>query len=202
MHLPVQSGSTRVLAAMRRRHSRDEYLDLVARIREAIPDATLSTDMIVGFPGETVEDFEQTLSLVAAVRYHSMFSFKYSPRPNTLASKRMPDDVTADEKTRRIVALQSLQREIQTRLHERMVGTTVDVLVDTATRRRPRAGNQDEAQVSGRTTGNTVVNFPVPPGRRSADGWTGRTVPVTIRRAGPNSVWGEADGAAAGIDPA
>jgi tRNA-2-methylthio-N6-dimethylallyladenosine synthase len=198
LHLPVQSGSTRVLAAMRRRHSRDEYLDLVARIRTAIPNATLSTDIIVGFPGEAAEDFEQTLSLVEQVRYHSIFSFKYSPRPNTLASKRMPDDVTGEEKTRRIVALQSLQREIQTQLHERMVGTTVDVLIDAAGRRRPRAGAHDEAQVSGRTTGNTVVNLPVPSGV-DASAWLGRIVPVTIRRAGANSVWGEV---APGINPA
>jgi tRNA-2-methylthio-N6-dimethylallyladenosine synthase len=190
VHLPVQSGSTKVLAAMRRRHTREEYLDLVERIREAIPAAALSTDMIVGFPGETREDFEQTLSLVERIQYHSMFSFKYSPRPNTLASRRMPDDVSGEEKTSRIVALQSLQREIQFRLHERLLGTTVDVLVDATSRRR-------DAEVSGRTVGNTVVNFPVSAG---SDGtaWIGRTVPVAIRRAGPNSVWGEA----AGIDSA
>src|SRR6187551_2182201 len=118
IHLPVQSGSTRVLQVMRRRHTRDEYLDLVARIRESIPGVTLSTDMIVGFPGETAEDFEHTMTLTAAARFESMFSFKYSPRPNTLASKRMPDDVTPEEKTARIVALQALQREIQTEIHE------------------------------------------------------------------------------------
>ena len=191
LHLPVQSGSTRVLATMRRRHSREDYLELVSQIREAIPAATLSTDMIVGFPGETTADFEQTLSLVAAVRYHSMFSFKYSPRPNTLASKRMPDDVSEAEKTARIVALQAAQREIQSALHQRMVGSTVAVLVDSASRRR-------EAEISGRTAGNTVVNFPVPGGGR-ADRWIGCTVPVTIRRAGPNSVWGQADAAAADI---
>ena len=95
---------------MRRRHTREEYLDLVARIRESIPGVTLSTDMIVGFPGETSADFEDTLSLTEAAQYHSMFSFKYSPRPNTLASKRMPDDVSPAEKTARIVALQALQR--------------------------------------------------------------------------------------------
>ena len=193
MHLPVQSGSTRVLRAMRRRHTREEYIALAGRIREAIPAATLSTDMIVGFPGETGEDFDQTLSLVEAVQFHGMFSFKYSVRPNTLASKRLPDDVSGEEKTARIVALQSLQREIQTRLHERLVGTTQDVLVDAASRRR-------KAEVSGRTTGNTVVNFPIPVGSegRGPEDWIGRTVPVTIRRAGPNSLWGEK----AGIDPA
>jgi tRNA-2-methylthio-N6-dimethylallyladenosine synthase len=185
MHLPVQSGSTSVLQAMRRRHTRAEYLDLVARIREAIPDVALSTDMIVGFPGETAEDFEQTLSLVEAVQYHSMFSFKYSVRPHTLASKRMPDDVGEAEKTRRIVALQTLQRGIQTRLNERAVGTTVEVLVDAASRR-------PDAEVSGRTAGNTVVSFPVPEQGSDPARWVGRTVPVVVRRAGPHSLWGEA----------
>ena len=122
LHLPVQSGSTRILAAMRRRHTREDYLALVDRLRDAIPDIALSTDMIVGFPGETAEDFEATLSLTAAVRYHSMFSFKYSPRPNTLALKRLQDDVAEGEKTRRIVALQGLQREIQGELHRQAVG--------------------------------------------------------------------------------
>src|SRR5438094_6464357 len=112
---------------MRRRYTRESYLDLVARIRAALPDVALSTDMIVGFPGETEADFDDTLTLTAAVRYHSMFSFKYSPRPNTLADKRLPDDVDEAEKTRRIVALQALQREIQSGLNAEMVGTTVDV---------------------------------------------------------------------------
>ena len=124
LHLPVQSGSTRVLGLMRRRHTREQYLDLVARIRAAIPNVQLSTDMIVGFPGETEADFEETLSLTEAVRYHSMFSFKYSERPNTLASKRMPDDVPEEEKTRRIVALQALQRSIQSDLFQRSIGPT------------------------------------------------------------------------------
>jgi tRNA-2-methylthio-N6-dimethylallyladenosine synthase len=185
MHLPVQSGSSRVLQAMRRRCSRESYLELVGRIRAAIPGVTLSTDMIVGFPGETDADFEDTLSLTAAAQYHSMFSFKYSARPNTLASKRMPDDVSEAEKTRRIVALQALQRDIQFRLHQRAVGTTADVLVDSVSRRR-------DGDMSGRTTGNTVVNFPVPPARSGdAADWLGRTVQVAIRRAGPNSLWGE-----------
>jgi tRNA-2-methylthio-N6-dimethylallyladenosine synthase len=178
LHLPVQSGSSRVLGLMRRRHSRDQYLDLVARIRQAIPDVQLSTDMIVGFPGETGADFEDTLSLTETVRYHSMFSFKYSERPNTLASKRMPDDVPDEEKTRRIVALQALQRTIQSDLFQRSIGSTRQVLVDATSRRR-------EWELTGRTSGNTVVNFPGPPE------WLGQLVDVTIRRAGPNSVWGE-----------
>ncbi len=185
VHLPVQSGSSRVLAAMRRRHTREDYLDLVARIREAIRGVTLSTDMIVGFPGETADDFEQTLSLTSAAQYNSMFSFKYSVRPNTLASKRMPDDVTDEEKTARIVALQSLQRSIQTRLHEAVVGSVLDVLVDQASRRR-------DGEISGRTSGNVVVNFPAPSGLSDGAAWIGRTVPVLITRAGPHSLVGEA----------
>jgi tRNA-2-methylthio-N6-dimethylallyladenosine synthase len=185
LHLPVQSGSTRVLQAMRRRHTRDEYVALVDEIRASIPNVQLSTDMIVGFPGETRDDFEETLSLTARVGYHSMFSFKYSVRPNTLAAKRLPDDVSEEDKTRRIVALQSLQREIQTDLHARAVGSVVEVLVDSASRRR-------EDELSGRTMGNTVVNFPRPAsGERPGPEWMGRTLPVRVRRAGPHSLWGE-----------
>ena len=188
LHLPVQSGSTRVLAAMRRRHTREQYLELVARLREAMPDIALSTDMIVGFPGETEADFADTLSLAAAVRYHSMYSFKYSERPNTLALKRLPEDVSDEEKTRRIVALQSLQRDIQGSLFAEAVGRTFDVLVDSRSRRR-------DWELSGRTSGNTVVNFSGDPD------WIGRTVPVRITAANPNSLRGEAlalDSAATG----
>jgi tRNA-2-methylthio-N6-dimethylallyladenosine synthase len=177
LHLPVQSGSTRVLDAMRRRYTRDSYLELIGHIRESLPDVALSTDMIVGFPGETAAEFDETLTLTAAVRFHSMFSFKYSPRPNTLADKRLADDVHEDEKTRRIVALQALQREIQSALNEQLVGQTVDVLVDAVSRRR-------EVELSGRTSTNIVVNLPGPAG------WMGRTLPVRVERAGPHSVWG------------
>jgi tRNA-2-methylthio-N6-dimethylallyladenosine synthase len=177
LHLPVQSGSTRILEAMRRRYTRDSYLELIAQIRESLPDIALSTDMIIGFPGETDADFEETLTLTAAVRYHSMFSFKYSPRPNTLAGKRLADDVDDGEKTRRIVALQALQRGIQSELNARLVGQTLDVLVDAASRRR-------EIELSGRTSSNVPVNLPGP-----AE-WIGRTLPVRIERAGPHSVWG------------
>jgi tRNA-2-methylthio-N6-dimethylallyladenosine synthase len=178
LHLPVQSGSTRVLSAMRRRYSREQYLELVARIRGEVPNIALSTDMIVGFPGETREDFDETLSLVDTVRYHSMFSFKYSARPNTLASKRMPDDVPETEKTSRIVALQALQRTIQTAIHQAAVGQVMTVLVDAVSRKR-------DWELSGRTSGNTVVNFP-------GDGaWVGRTIDVRILEGWPNSLRGD-----------
>ena len=178
IHLPVQSGSTRVLERMRRRHTREEYLELVCRIRAAIPNIQLSTDMIVGFPGETEADYEETLSLTEEVGFNSMFSFKYSERPNTLASKRMPDDVPEEDKTRRIVGLQQLQRRIQLAMHEGEVGRTHAVLADSVSRRRAW-------EVSGRTTGNTVVNFA---GDASL---VGTLVQVTVRRAGAFSLWGE-----------
>src|SRR5436190_2462863 len=181
LHLPVQSGSTRVLAAMRRRYNGVRYLDLVGRIRASLPDVALSTDMIVGFPGETEADFDETLSLTAEVGFHSMFSFKYSERPNTLAEQRLPDTVADVDKTRRIVALQALQRGIQTRLNESLVGRRVEVLVDAASRRR-------ETELSGRTSSNVVVNLPGPAA------WIGRTVTVQVERAGAHSVWGEAEG--------
>jgi tRNA-2-methylthio-N6-dimethylallyladenosine synthase len=187
VHLPVQSGSSRILKAMRRRHTREEYLELTDRIRATIPGVTLSTDMIVGFPGETAEDFEQTMTLTQAVGFHSMFSFKYSPRPHTLAAQRMADDVQEAEKTARIVALQSLQREIQTRLLAAAVGTTEGVLVDSVSRRR-------DGELSGRTAGNMVVSFDAPADIPGDGRWMGRTVPVRIRRAGPHSLWGDAVG--------
>jgi tRNA-2-methylthio-N6-dimethylallyladenosine synthase len=177
LHLPVQSGSTRVLAAMRRRYSREQYLGLVAEARKALPGVALSTDVIVGFPGESDADFEDTLSLIRAVGFHSMFSFKYSARPKTLAEARLPDDVPEGEKTRRITTLQAAQREIQLELNTRLVGGEVGVLIDAASRRR-------HTELSGRTSGNVVVNLPGPAG------WIGRMVAVRVERAGPHSVWG------------
>jgi tRNA-2-methylthio-N6-dimethylallyladenosine synthase len=179
LHLPVQSGSTRVLEAMRRRYTREEYLELVDTVRAMVPGITLTTDMIVGFPGETDADFDATMTLTAAVRYESMYSFKYSPRPNTLALKRYPDEVSDEEKTQRIVALQALQKEIQIELHEQAVGSRMEVLVDSISRRR-------DWELSGRSFGNTVVNFPGP------REWLGQTVSVRVTRAGAYSLAGEA----------
>jgi MiaB/RimO family radical SAM methylthiotransferase len=180
-HLPLQHASNAVLAAMRRPYTIEYYSALVDDIRARMPHAAIGSDVIVGFPGETDADFDDTLTLTRAVRYHSMFSFKYSPRPNTLADKRMPDDVPETEKTRRIVALQALQREIQTAINEQLIGSVEHVLIDAASRRR-------DAEVSGRTSTNVVVNLP------GQSDWIGRTMPVLIERAGPHSVWGRPAG--------
>ena len=176
LHLPVQSGSTKVLSAMRRRHSREDYLALTKAIRESVPDITLSTDIIVGFPGETDADFDDTLSLVSQVRFHGMFSFKYSRRPRTKASLHLEDDVSPNEKTRRIVALQAMQKDIQLELNQQAVGTLQSVLTDSRSRRR-------SWELSGRTTGNIAVNF-------SGAASLGEEVRVRIQHAGPNSLRG------------
>jgi tRNA-2-methylthio-N6-dimethylallyladenosine synthase len=177
LHLPVQSGSNRVLRAMRRRYTREEYLEQVAALRDAVPGVDVSSDVIVGFSGESEADFDDTLDLVRASRYHSLFSFKYSVRPNTLAAKRMPDDVPEAEKTRRIMALQARQREIQLAVYSERVGTMVDVLVDTVT---------GGGELGGRTAGNMVVNFSGPPA------WRGRIIRVRVTAASPFQLRGQA----------
>src|SRR4030095_4562973 len=129
--------------------------------------------MIVGVPGESREDFDLTRDLVRRAQYHSMFSFKYSPRPNTLAGKRMPDDITESEKTARIVELPQLPASIQSEIFAKMVGTTEAVLVDSISRRR-------NWEMSGRTGGNSVVNFP------GSEAEIGQMIEVRITGHGPN----------------
>jgi tRNA-2-methylthio-N6-dimethylallyladenosine synthase len=179
LHLPVQSGSNRVLKSMRRRYTREDFLALVDRLRAQVPGIELSSDVIVGFPGETAEDFALTLDLTRRSQFQAIYSFKYSVRPNTLANHRLPDDVTEAEKTSRIVELQALQRDIQVERHARMVGATVDVLVDSTSRRR-------DWELAGRTSGNMVVNLPGP-----AD-WIGQVLPVRISGSGAYSLRGDA----------
>ncbi|RMG43273.1 MAG: tRNA (N6-isopentenyl adenosine(37)-C2)-methylthiotransferase MiaB [Acidobacteria bacterium] len=177
LHLPVQSGSSRILAAMRRGYDRELYLARVAALREAVPGISLSTDVIVGFPGEGEAEFEETLSLLETVRFDQVYSFVYSPRPGTPAAG-LPDDVPRGVKIERLMRLQALQRRIQLESNARLVGRTVEVLVEGPSRR-------DAAEWAGRTTSNRVVNFPgagVRPGDRVA---------VTITAAGPNSLRGE-----------
>ncbi|OLB98054.1 MAG: tRNA (N6-isopentenyl adenosine(37)-C2)-methylthiotransferase MiaB, partial [Acidobacteria bacterium 13_2_20CM_2_57_12] len=150
VHLPVQSGSTRVLRAMQRTYSREEYLEKIAMIREASKPITITTDIIVGFPGETESEFEETLSLLEEVQYDSMFSFKYSPRPNT-PSLSMSDSISEEEKGRRLAILQDHQREIQAAKHSLLVGERFEVLVSGKSRR--------ENQWTGYSTSHRMINF-------------------------------------------
>lgn len=152
LHLPAQSGSTRILKAMRRTYDRGRYMDLVARLREAIPDLSLTTDIIVGFPGETEADFAQTLSLVDDVGYDGAYTFIYSPRPGTEAFTTMEDDVTPDEKRERMGRLiETVQRNAAERAR-RFVGATHEVLVEGPSR-------TDPSKLRGRLRHNITVNF-------------------------------------------
>ncbi len=152
LHLPAQSGSTRVLKAMRRTYSRERYLDLVTRLRDAIPDLSLTTDLIVGFPGETEEDFADTLSLVEEVRYDGAYTFLYSPRPGTEAAESLPDDVPPDVKRERIARLVETVQRVAAGRAARFVGTEREVLVEGPSR-------TDPAKLRGRLRQNITVNF-------------------------------------------
>jgi len=175
VHLPVQSGSSRVLARMRRGYTREDYLEKIDCIRSARRAISISTDIIVGFCGETVEDFEQTVSLLDAVEYDQVFSFKYSPRPRTAAAE-FTDTVPEEEKGRRLTELQEQQRKIQLRRNEALVGCDFEVLVEAY---QPRL-----RQAVGRTSSNRVINFPGEPE------WIGGYMNVRVTAAGPNSLVG------------
>jgi tRNA-2-methylthio-N6-dimethylallyladenosine synthase len=177
VHLPVQSGSTRVLQAMQRTYSRDEYLEKIALIRGAKRPISITTDVIVGFPGETEEDLGETLSLLDEVKYDAMFSFKYSPRPHT-PSLKMADAITEEEKSRRLAVLQEKQREIQAARHTGMVGETFELLVSTKSRR--------ENQWTGHTSCHRVINF----SSQEAE-LLGKYVQVRVTGATPNGLSGE-----------
>ena len=187
MHLPAQSGSTAVLARMKRGYTREEYRQKVARAREHVSDLAISTDLIVGFPGETEEEFGETLSLMEEIRFDSLYSFKYSQRPYTFAAREQPDDVSEPVKSERLTRLLDLQREIQLEKHARCVGKTVEVLVEGESRK-------SAAEFSGRSADNRVVNFP---GGRDR---VGELVPVVITRFGANSLFGETVPRVASLD--
>jgi len=176
LHLPVQSGANRILAAMNRGYTREQYLDRVAALRSACPDIALTTDLIVGFPGETEADFQETLSLMGEAAFDAAFSFKYSPRPQTRAAS-LPDQVPEAVKAARLARLQALQAELTLRSNARLVGQVSEVLVEGASRRSPR-------ELSGRLRTNQVVNFPGPPEL------VGRLATVALTEAHPHSLKG------------
>jgi tRNA-2-methylthio-N6-dimethylallyladenosine synthase len=180
VHLPVQSGSNRVLAAMDRLYTREEYLQRIEWLKTAHRKYSITTDIIVGFPGETEQDFEQTLALMDEVQFDSAFSFKYSPRPNT-AALSLGDRVPEEEKTRRLMILQEKQRAIQIRRNAEMIGQIREVLVE--------GRNHALGQWIGRTSDNRTLNFTHPDtGGKSL---IGMYLPVRVTRSGPNSLVGE-----------
>jgi tRNA-2-methylthio-N6-dimethylallyladenosine synthase len=180
VHLPVQSGSNRILNAMDRLYTRDEYMRRIEWLKNARRKIAITTDIIVGFPGETEADFNETLALLDTVEYDSLFSFKYSPRPNT-AALAMGDKVPEEEKTRRLTVVQERQRAIQMRRNSETIGTVQEVLVE--------GRNQALGQWIGRTSQNRTLNFLH--SDSSGEELIGRYLSVRVTRAGPNSLVGE-----------
>ena len=176
LHLPVQSGSDRILAAMKRRYKASDYIEIIEKIRKVRPNISMSSDFIIGFPGETDQDFEDTMQLIETIGYDLSFSFIYSPRPGTPASD-LEDDVPMDVKKARLQRLQNRITEMAMEISNNMVGTVQTLLVD-------RAARKDATQISGRTENNRVVNFD---GDHSL---IGQFVDVKITEALPNSLRG------------
>ena len=153
IHLPVQSGSDRILKEMNRLHTRQEYFELIDNIREIMPDCAISQDMITGFPTETEEDHQDTLSLMEYVKYDFGFMFAYSERPGTLAARKLEDDIPLDVKKRRLAEVIALQQEHSLYNTQKQVGKTVEVLIE-------KASKKSDAEWAGRNSQNTVVVFP------------------------------------------
>jgi tRNA-2-methylthio-N6-dimethylallyladenosine synthase len=177
LHLPVQSGSDRILAMMKRGHTALEYKSLIRRLREVRPDLCMSSDFIIGFPGETEADFEATMKLIDEIGYDRSFSFIYSPRPGTPAAS-MPDDVPLAVKQARLARLQARINELAMEISQKMVGTVQRVLVE-------RPSTRDATELAGRTENYRVVNFSGPAEL------LGQFVDVRITEAQPNSLRGE-----------
>ncbi|WP_428610312.1 tRNA (N6-isopentenyl adenosine(37)-C2)-methylthiotransferase MiaB [Sedimenticola sp.] len=177
LHLPVQSGSDRVLAMMKRGHTAFDYKAKIRRLRELRPDLSLSSDFIIGFPGETEQDFEHTLNLIEQIGFDHSFSFIYSARPGTPAAE-LPDDVPLAVKQARLERLQQRISEMAQQISRRMVGTVQRVLVE-------RHAKKDQQQLAGRTENNRVVNFDGP------EALIGQFVDIRISEALPNSLRGE-----------
>jgi len=179
VHLPVQSGSTRVLDAMQRLYTREQYLERISWIKAARREISLTTDIIVGFPGETESEFQQTLSLLDDVEYDGVFSFKYSPRPNTPALN-LDDAIPDDEKARRLAVLMERQRDIQKRRNQRHLGEVLEVMIE--------GKNEARGQWIGRTSQNKTLNFTVPDVKAPVPG---SYVSVLITNSFPNSLLGQ-----------
>jgi tRNA-2-methylthio-N6-dimethylallyladenosine synthase len=178
LHLPVQSGSDRILAAMKRGHTTLEYKSIIRKLKAIRPDISLSSDFVVGFPGETQKDFEDTMNLIIEIGYDTSFSFIYSPRPGTPASD-LPDTTSEQEKKHRLTVLQAQILQQAAAISEKMIGTTQRILVNGPAR-------HGVSLMAGRTENNRVVNF-----RCDDMSLTGQFVDVKITEAFPNSLAGE-----------
>ena len=182
INLPVQSGDDEVLERMRRPYTTSEYRDIISEIRDTIPDVTVSTDIIVGFPGETGEQYENTLRLIDDLRFDKVHGAAYSTRPGTIAARTMDDDVPQDEKQRRLNGLETLQEGILTDINSAYLGETVEVLAE----------NRKRGSWTGRTRGNKLVYFDSieADNNETETDLTGKLVNVRVNRTGPWSLAG------------
>ncbi|HRX83543.1 MAG TPA: tRNA (N6-isopentenyl adenosine(37)-C2)-methylthiotransferase MiaB [Phycisphaerae bacterium] len=205
LHLPVQSGSNAVLKRMKRQYTRESYLDLIARGRAIVPHMTLATDFIVGFCGETEEEFAESLSLLELARFKNIFCFKYSPRPNTVADKALPDDVPDAVKRRRNQEMLAAQEQIAQTQTRALIGQTVEVLVEGYSKAALKAQEAEQSrgeevswkrsdQLVGRTRGDRIVVF------CGDAGYIGRLQPVKITGATALTLFGEPVGGPAGAE--
>ncbi|MCK5907296.1 MAG: MiaB/RimO family radical SAM methylthiotransferase, partial [Flavobacteriales bacterium] len=153
IHLPVQSGSTKILKAMNRQHTREEYMELIDNIKTIIPGCAISHDMMTGFPNETEEDHEETVSLMKYVKYGFGYMFAYSDRPGTGAHKTMEDNIPLEVKKRRLAEIIELQGELSKEIHQQMIGETFEVLIESTSKR-------SDEEWQGRTSQNSVAVFP------------------------------------------
>ncbi|MCI3203753.1 MULTISPECIES: tRNA (N6-isopentenyl adenosine(37)-C2)-methylthiotransferase MiaB [Pandoraea] len=181
LHLPVQHGADRVLSAMKRGYTVLEYKSIIRRLRQVRPDMSMSSDFIVGFPGETEEDFDKLMAMIHDIGYDTSFSFIYSPRPGTPAAN-LQDDTPREVKLRRLQHLQAVIEENAARISQRMVGSRQRILVEGVSRKDPN-------ELQGRTENNRVVNFPAPEAQRA--GLIGQMTDVVITFAYPHSLRGE-----------
>jgi tRNA-2-methylthio-N6-dimethylallyladenosine synthase len=190
IHLPVQSGSTRILSRMNRKYTRDMYLEKINRLRDTCPDIAITSDIIVGFPGETPEDFEDTLSLIRQVAYDGLFAFMYSDRPNAPAAS-FPEKIFEAEKAERLQQILGLQEAITLEKNQSLVHSVQVILVEGVSQRMntPEAFPEATTQWYGRTPGHKIVHFPEPE-RLPASGNIGRLKTIRIEKAFPHSLWG------------
>lgn len=175
LNLPVQSGSNEILKAMRRGYTVEQYRALVARIRAKVPEIALSTDVIVGFPSETNEQFQETVNLLAEVRFDTVHVAAYSPRPGTIAARELEDNVPPEEKKSRLSAIEKLQEKIATEINAKLLGKTVEVLMD----------GRNKGKWQGRTRSDRLVFC------SDKNDYFGKLVNITIKKTSPWSLQGK-----------